>query len=221
MKTIIQRILVDRVWQSGISTESRDDFYAKVRESKSALEGLASTVRGAVRNIRELSYWILHCMTNFGDAFYGHTDLPDPLANALYTDAYALAPHQYSALLKLSGALIEGCPPECRVPFLTPVMYGLFQQLERKLSIEWTKVQNRSTKDVSEEVLDQEMKIDAELRQLTHTGLMLIASVVELPNAGKFRSREGADRTGNVSFVQTFPKTDHFAQPPAPRPSAP
>jgi len=152
-------------------------------------------------------------MTNFGDTFYGHMDLPEPLANALYTDAHALSPHQFSALLKLSSALIDGCPPELRAQFLTPILFGLFKQLDRKLSLEWEAVQNRSTKDVSEEVLDQEMKADSVLRQLTHSALLLICTLIEFPKSGK------------INILEFVYRSTKFKQPPAhltlhPQPSA-
>ena len=53
MRVIVSRLLTDRFWQAGISEGSKDDFYARVLEKKFTMEGFASTVRGAIRFVRE------------------------------------------------------------------------------------------------------------------------------------------------------------------------
>lgn len=179
MHGIIKRILMDRVWQSGISNETRDDFFARVRDSKNTLEGLASAIRGAVRSVRELSYWIVHCMTSFGRAFYGHSDLPEPLARALYTDAQLLSAHQFSALLKLSTALVDGCPEENQSQFLTPLLILLFQQMDAKVMSEWGSIEQRKGVSTEEDNLGQEMKDESILRQLTYSAVTLVSNLFE------------------------------------------
>ncbi|KAF2277539.1 uncharacterized protein EI97DRAFT_374586 [Westerdykella ornata] len=77
LQQVIRRVLTDRFWQAGISTESREDFFARVSSSKSTYEGFASTVRGTVRQIRESSYFILYSLTRFPDSFYSISDLPE------------------------------------------------------------------------------------------------------------------------------------------------
>lgn len=188
MRTILSRILVDRVWQSGISTESRDDFYTRVRNSKSSLEGLASAVRGAIRSVREVSYWILHCTSNLGDLFYSQTDLPVALARALYADAHTLSTHQLSALLKLSAALIDGCPPTLRGYFLPPLLASLFKQLDAKISAEWETIGQRNDQNADDEGLDQEMKAESVLRALTHSAVLLVSTLLGYQRHGSSSS---------------------------------
>ncbi|KAJ8107609.1 hypothetical protein ONZ43_g6682 [Nemania bipapillata] len=60
MRSIVDRILTDRFWQSGISEGSKDDFYARVLEKKLTFEGLASTIRGSIRYVRESCYAIIY-----------------------------------------------------------------------------------------------------------------------------------------------------------------
>ncbi|RYP27174.1 hypothetical protein DL768_011326 [Monosporascus sp. mg162] len=60
MHTIVGRLLTDRFWQAGISEGSKEDFYTRVLEKKSTMEGFASTVRGAIRFVRESSYAVLY-----------------------------------------------------------------------------------------------------------------------------------------------------------------
>lgn len=177
MQTILNRILVDRVWQSGISAESRDDFYERVRNSKNSLEGLASAVRGAVRNVREVAYWILHCMSGLGNVFYHQDGLPEALARSLYADAHTLSPHQLTALLKLSAALIDGCPAHLRSRFLPPLVTSLFKKLDVKVNAEWaaTEQRNEGNANADEEDLDQEMKAESVLRALTHSAVTQVS----------------------------------------------
>ena len=186
MQIIIRKTLIDRVWQSGISAESRDDFYAKVRSSKKTLEGLASATRGAVRQVRELSYWILHCLSYFGHELYRHEDLPEPLAHALFDDAFTLSSHQMATLLKLAIALTEGCPPEARQNFLPPPLSNLFKQLDTKISAEWEVVQANMNNEANDESLDREMKTESVLRQLTWSATTFTSSILAAPGQGDF-----------------------------------
>lgn len=185
MHIIVQRTLVDRVWQSGISSETRDDFYTRVRESKKTLEGLASSTRAAIRSVRELSYWILHCMCQFGESFYSLTDLAEPLAKALYEDADTLSSHQVSTLLRISMALIDGCPVHHRAQFLPPIISNLYRQVDRKLTTEWELLGGREERQTDDENLDAEMKIESVLRQLTFSAATLAATLISL-HIGKY-----------------------------------
>lgn len=184
MQDILNRVQVDRVWQSGISSESRDDFYNRIRRSKTTLEGVASAVRGTVRGVREMSYWILHCMSNLGDTFYAQEGLPTALANALYADAHTLSAHQLSALLKLSGALFDGCPISRRGQFLPPMLTMLFTQLDVKISAEWLVIEQRNGENADEDGLDQEMKAESVLRALTHSAVTLVSSLLSHERPG-------------------------------------
>lgn len=180
MQIIIQRTLVDRVWQSGISSETRDDFYVRVRDSKTTLEGLASSTRAAVRGVRELSYWVLHCMCQFGESFYSHSDLAEPLAKALYEDADALSSHQVSTLLRISMALIDACPVHHRSAFLPPLISHLYRQVDRKLTTEWQLIGTKEQDPANDETLDAEMKTESVLRQLTFSAATLASTLISL-----------------------------------------
>ncbi|RYP30079.1 hypothetical protein DL767_006430 [Monosporascus sp. MG133] len=69
MRTIVGRLLTDRFWQAGISEGSKEDFYTRVLEKKSTMEGFASTVRGAIRFVRESSYAVLYSHSLMADSF--------------------------------------------------------------------------------------------------------------------------------------------------------
>ncbi|KAI9670307.1 MAG: hypothetical protein M1831_006521 [Alyxoria varia] len=179
MRVIVQRLLVDRVWQSGISSETREDFFVKIRDSRTKLEGLASATRAAVRGVREQCYWILHCMSQFGDAFYGHLDLPEPLANALYDDASSLSSHQTCALLKLTGTIVDGCPPASRGHYLPPLITKMLVRIDQKLISEWESMEQKTYDSANEQGLDQEMKSESVLRGLTGAAVNLVSSWIK------------------------------------------
>lgn len=172
-------MLTDRFWQAGISTESRDDFFARVSGSKSTYEGFASTVRGTVRQIRESSYYILYSLTRFRDFFYGISDLPGPLSQALFGNASALSAHHLSVLLSVSTHLIEGCPASLRPQFLPPMIEGLFRELDRKISSEWDAVNRQVIQAGLNENLTDEMKTESILRQLTYSSVSLVAVLLD------------------------------------------
>jgi exportin-5 len=175
LQQVIRRVLTDRFWQAGISTES---------SSKSTYEGFASTIRGTVRQIRESSYYILYSLTKFRDHFYGISELPGPLSQALFGHAYALTAHHLSVLLTVSTHLIEGCPAHLRSHFLPPMVQGLFRELDRKISSEWNDVARQVAESGENDNLTDEMKTESILRQLTYSSVSLVAVLLD--------SRQGA-----------------------------
>jgi len=190
LQQVIRRVLTDRFWQAGISTESRDDFFARVSGSKSTFEGFASTVRGTVRQIRESSYYILYSLTRFRDFFYGIPNLSGPLSEALFGHASALTAHHLSVLLTVSTHLIEGCPAHIRPQFLPPMIQGLFRELDRKISGEWNEVARQVAESGDNDNLTDEMKTESILRQLTYSSVSLVAVLLD-------------SRQGMSDFLQT------------------
>ncbi|KAF4539483.1 Protein msn5 [Lasiodiplodia theobromae] len=189
MQVVMKRVLTDRFWQAGISTESRDDFFARVSGSKSSYEGFASTVRGTVRQIREVCYYILYGFTRFKDHFYGISDLPIPLSQALFENAQALSAHHVSVLLNISTQLIENCPVHLRSQFLPPIVSSLFKELDTKISTEWDTLNRQITQAGDQDNLGDEMKNESILRQLTHSAVMLVSLLLEDVRLGTNTSR--------------------------------
>lgn len=177
---VIKKVLTDRFWQSGISSGSRDEFYEHVQKTRSALEGLASTIRGTVRMVRESCYSILWCMSRMGMLFYGIDQLPGPLSHALFADAPCLSSHQLSILLNMTRYLIDDCPVDRREIFLTPFLSLLFSQVDRKITAEWTLVSQKSQGSMNDDLSD-EMKEESILRQLTYIAVLMVSSILENP----------------------------------------
>lgn len=179
MSGIVQRILTDRFWQVGISRGSRDEFYAKVGDTKNTVEGLASTIRATVRAVRETGYKLLCYMGLLGEHFYSYKELPQPLSAALFTNACALSTHQMAILVETIRPVIENCPVASRSHFLPPILAGLFEQLDRKASAEWDKIEHRTRNTEGRSSLDEEMRDESVLRQLTYTSVMLVVGLLD------------------------------------------
>jgi exportin-5 len=179
MQQVIRRICTDRFWQAGISTESKDDFFARVSGSKHTYEGFASTVRGSVRQIRESAYQILMYLIKFKDSFYAIKDLPGPLSEALYGNASHLSPHHFSVLLTTSTHIIDGCPIHLRRYFLPTLLSKLFTQIDHKLTNEWSFVYQRTMQAGPGDDLGDEMKTESILRQLTYNSIMLAYTLLD------------------------------------------
>lgn len=158
LQAVIKRTLQDRFWQSGISNESRDEFYARISGSKNSYEGFASNVRGTVRNVRQQGYHILYLSTRFEEQFYGLTDLAEPLAQALFDDAEHLATNHLNALINLTTGLVQRCPPHYRASFLPPVLTCLFVKLDTKISNEWATISQVSQQTGEDDNLSEEMR---------------------------------------------------------------
>lgn len=179
MQSIVGRVLTDRFWQAGISEGSKDDFYARVINKKNTLEGLASSIRGQIRYVREFCYSIIFCMSCLEQQFYGFQELPGPLAHALFAESYSLSPHQLIALLNLVRLLVDVCPVELRPHFLPPMLAGCFQQMDAKIKLEWDKLDQAQTVQAAADELTEEMKAESVLRQLTYSAVMMLADFLD------------------------------------------
>jgi exportin-5 len=185
MQSVVGRLLSDRFWQAGISEGSKDDFYARVLGKKNTLEGLASTIRGAVRFVRETCYAIIYCMTRLDMQFYGFLELPGPLANALFADSVYLSSHQVINLLTLVRFLVDNCPVELRDHFVPPILATCFEQMDTKISAEWEKLGQREAVRAARDELTEEMKAESILRQLTYSAVLMVADVLDPARVGE------------------------------------
>jgi exportin-5 len=185
-QSVVKKILTDRFWQAGISSGSRDDFYENVTKTKMTLEGLASSIRGAIRMVRESCYSILWCMSRLDVHFYGLEELPGPLAMALFENAHALSSHQMSILLNMTRYIIDDCPVPYRKHFLTPLLASLFAQVDNKVSGEWNElIEKGQISQGGEAQLAEEMKEESILRQLTYTAVLIVAGLLDPQRPGE------------------------------------
>jgi len=186
MRSVVGRVLTDRFWQAGISEGSKDEFYARVLEKKNTLEGLASSIRGSVRFVRETCYAIIYCMSRLDVQFYGFTELPGPLANALFADSFSLSAHQVINLLNLVRYLVDHCPVQLRDHFLPPILATCFQQMDTKITSEWEKLGQQGEVQAAAEELTEEMKAESILRQLTYSAVLMVADFLDPSRLCKF-----------------------------------
>ncbi|KAK8053393.1 Protein MSN5 [Apiospora saccharicola] len=186
MQGIVSRVLTDRFWQAGISEGTKDDFYARVVDKKLTFEGLASTIRGTIRFVRESVYAVIYCMSRLDMQFYGFGELPGPLAHSLLADCHSLSSHQMINLLNLVRYLVDNCPVQLRDHFLPPLLASTFQQMDTKVNLEWEKQGEQQGVRAGGEALTEEMKAESILRQLTYTAVMMVADFLDPARTSKW-----------------------------------
>lgn len=179
MRSIVERVLTDRFWQAGISEGTKDEFYTRVLDKKHTLEGLASTIRGSIRFVRDSCYAILFVMSQMSQQFYGFGELPGPLAHALLGDSFSLSTHQLSNVLNLVRHLVHGCPVQLRDQFLPPLLAACFQQMDTRINSEWMQLDQQQAVKAGGDTLTEEMKAESILRQLTHASVMMVAGFLD------------------------------------------
>lgn len=185
---MVDRVLSDRFWQAGISEGSKDDFYARVIDKKHTLEGLASTVRGSIRFVRETAYAIIYCMSRLEMQFYGFEGLSEPLSKALFSDSIWLSTHQQSNLLNLVRYLVDDCPVDYRERFLPQLLAACFRQMDAKIDGEWGNTEKQKTTAADGEAgLKEEMKAESILRQVTYTAVLMVADFLDPTKPSKWR----------------------------------
>ncbi|EWC45906.1 hypothetical protein DRE_04913 [Drechslerella stenobrocha 248] len=177
---VMQRVLTDRFWQSGISSGSRDEFYENVSKTRLTMEGFASSIRGTIRTVRETCYSILWALGKLDINFYDYMELPGPLTIAMFQDADSLSSHQMTTLINISRVILDECPMQYRQHFLTPFLSSMFLQVDKKVVGEWTRLVNAGLIATSEEdKLAVEMKEESVLRQLTYTSVLVVAQLLD------------------------------------------
>ncbi|KAF2481839.1 armadillo-type protein, partial [Neohortaea acidophila] len=179
LQMVIKRTLQDRFWQSGISSESKDEFYARISGSKTSYEGFASAVRGTMRNIREQGYHMLYLMTKFEEPVFGIPDLAPSLAEALFADADALSANQLHPLINLMTGIVQRCPPHHRKLFLPPLLTQLFHKFDKKISSEWEALGQASHQNAEDAELSEEMRVESVLRHLTYSMVSFVTFLLE------------------------------------------
>ncbi|KAI3319947.1 ARM repeat-containing protein [Xylariaceae sp. AK1471] len=205
MRFLVGRILTDRFWQAGISEGSKDDFYARVLDKKYTFEGLASTIRGSIRFVRESCYAIIYCMTRLDMQFYGFSELPGPLAHALLAEASSLSAHQLINLLNLVRYLVDNCPVPLRDHFLPPILEACFRQMDARVNGEWTRLDQQQVVKSTGDDLTEEMKNESILRQLTYTSVMLVADFLD-PARKNISKEQGSSNED----LQKYPSLRNF-----------
>ncbi|KAI0475005.1 armadillo-type protein [Xylariaceae sp. FL0804] len=204
MRSIVGRVLTDRFWQAGISEGSKEDFYARVLEKKHTLEGLASTIRGSIRYVREACYAIIYYMSRLDKIFYGFGELPAPLARSLLAQSSGLSAHQLINLLNLVRYLVDNCPVQLREQFLPPILATCFRQMDARIHSEWEKLERQQGVKTAGDALTEEMKSESILRQLTHTSVMMVADFLD---PGRKNAPEGS---ADAESLQKYPTLRTF-----------
>ncbi|KAI3545986.1 hypothetical protein CABS01_05185 [Colletotrichum abscissum] len=206
MKSVVGNVLSDRFWQAGISEGSKDEFYARVMDKKNTLEGLASTIRGTVRFVRETCYAIIYCMSRLEMQFYGFSELPGPLAQALFQNSFHLSAHQQINLLNLVRYLVDDCPLEQREHFLPPLLAACFQQMDAKINAEWENLERQQAIQAAADALTEEMKSESILRQVTYTAVIMVADFLDPTkrNPPPLRSQNGQEQSRKYPSLRKF-----------------
>ncbi|KAI1332189.1 ARM repeat-containing protein [Xylariaceae sp. FL0255] len=204
MRYLVNQILTDRFWQAGISEGSKDEFYARVLERKHTFEGLASSIRGSIRYVRESCYTILYCMAHLDMHFYGFDELPRPLAHALLAEASSLSAHQLMNLLNLVRFMVDKCPVSLRDHFLPPILEALFQQMDSRVNGEWTKLDEQQSFKTGGTALTREMQNESILRQLTYTAVMLVADFLDPARKNFEHEEEEAANSRRYPSLRNF-----------------
>ncbi|KAF2858866.1 ARM repeat-containing protein [Piedraia hortae CBS 480.64] len=178
LQATVHRTLQDRFWQSGISHESKEAFFDRVEGSKSSYEGFASTVRGALRNVRELCYNSLFQFSKLQKPFYDLHELGPMMASAIFKDAHHLATSQMQPIVSLITMIVQRCPPDKRRSFLTPILNHFFLTMDAKLQTEWDAV--AKTEEQTNRALEDEMRAESTLRQLTVSVMSFVNTLLDL-----------------------------------------
>lgn len=155
------------------------EFHQKVKSTKSTMEGFASSVRGRIRTNLENCYSIIHTMGRLGSDFYSMSQIPEMIATQLLQTSQTLSLHHFGVLLSMLPKLIEECPTQDEQHFLTPVISTLLRVVDAKCTDEWQKLERRKESGGQDDALNEEMREESVLRQMTNRAVNIVALWVD------------------------------------------
>lgn len=94
--------------------------------------------------------------------------------------------------------------------FLSPLISALFEQIDRKASMEWIRIEDMKAKTVEGDDLASEMKEESVLRQLTMAAVMLVATLLEPPKPPVPAAVNGKMKPNGVRLSHSSTSTRPF-----------
>lgn len=189
VQTFVKYSTIERFWEAGTSTKSKDEFIDEHMKAMQTLRDFADSVGHIVRYTREYTLLVLSAISTLGEIFYDIDEAPDMLMNsiAIYkpntnTISAGVSTHGWKHILNVGiRPILKNFPRDCDPKFMVKFLPKLFGTLDIILCEKWS--QHDYEVDVSpvptdEEEMTEEILEENLLRQLTTVVVRIMMDLV-------------------------------------------
>ncbi|TQV98289.1 hypothetical protein V2A60_007956 [Cordyceps javanica] len=158
------------LWQDGFSSLLADLLqllsFAHATHNPENWTGLPNESRSMVSRVLSDRFWQAGISDGSKDDFYARViDKKNTMEGLAST---------------IRGYLVDDCPVDYRERFLPPLLSACFRQMDAKVNGEWEKMDaQQSVAADGEDGLKEEMKSESILRQVTYTGVVMMADFLD------------------------------------------
>lgn len=178
---------MERFWQQGVSTQSKETFIEESVKAALTLREFADSVGHLIRYTREYAYLTIGSLSQLEDTFYEIPEIAGSLWNALAGDTVGITLHSWKHMINSClRSVVKNCPIKYVDIFMAELLPKALQDIDNLLVSRWEKVYmtgiqlqgNEDNTTLSEEMMEEHM-----LRQLTATVVRFLMDIVPQVNA--------------------------------------
>ncbi|ODQ65230.1 protein MSN5 [Nadsonia fulvescens var. elongata DSM 6958] len=182
VQAFVRYSTMERFWQVGISTQTRDEFVDENVKAMHSLRDFADSVGHIIRYTREYAFLTLGSISQLEETMYELPDIASNLWRALAGDAAGITSHAWRHMISLVlRNVIKNCPKNYAEKFTIEFVPQVLLKLDQVLMEKWDKVYRRGvliTGDNDDETLSEEMMDEHLLRQLTAVVARMLIDMV-------------------------------------------
>lgn len=171
VQTFVKYSCMERFWQMGVSTQTKDEFVDENVRAMHTLRDFADSVGHIIRYTREYAFLTLGSISQLEETIYEIPGMAGKLYQALAGDSAGITSHSWRHMTSLVlRNIVKNCPVHLMDPFLKEFLPPMLTKLDQVLVEKWEKIMSdgimmyneEDTEDLSEEIMEEHL-----LRQLT------------------------------------------------------
>lgn len=171
VQTFVKYSCMERFWQVGVSTQTRDQFVDENVRAMHTLRDFADSVGHIIRYTREYAFLTLGSISQLEETMYEIPGMATNLWMALAGDSAGITSHSWRHMISLVlRNVIKNCPVYLMPNFLKEFLPPLLTKLDQVLLEKWERVHQNGAMLIGDEddaALSEEMMEEHLLRQLT------------------------------------------------------
>lgn len=171
VQTFVKYSCMERFWQVGVSTQTRDQFVDENVRAMHTLRDFADSVGHIIRYTREYAFLTLGSISQLEETMYEIPGIATNLWMALAGDSAGITSHSWRHMISLVlRNVIKNCPIYLMPNFLKEFLPPLLTKLDQVLFEKWERVHQNGVMlmgDEDDATLSEEMMEEHLLRQLT------------------------------------------------------
>lgn len=189
VQTFVKCTTVERFWEAGASSKSKDEFIDEHMKAMQTLRDFADSVGHIIRYTREYTLLVLSAISSLGSIFFELDEVPDMLINSIAIFkpgsndiSPGVSTHGWKHILNIAiRPMLKNCPDENAPRFMGAFLPKLFEVLDRLLYQKWVgrmDVMELNPAPVDNDKMTEEILEENLLRQLTTVVVRIVIDCV-------------------------------------------